>query len=56
MKNLNFVKKTTKSNNNNLKKWKILIADDDIQVHNITKTVLSNFEFDDIGLEFISVF
>jgi len=56
MGNLNFVTKPTKLKSSSNAKWKILIADDDIEVHNITKTVLSNFEFDNIGLEFISVF
>ncbi len=51
---LNFVKKTSKSKQKN--KWNILIVDDDKEVHSITKTVLSNFEFDDKDLEFISVF
>jgi len=56
MGNLNFVTKPTKSKSSTAAKWKILIADDDIEVHNITKTVLSSFEFENIGLEFISVF
>jgi len=56
MGNLNFVTKPTKLKPSTDAKWKILIADDDIEVHNITKTVLSNFEFENIGLEFISVF
>ena len=56
MGNLNFVSKPKKLKSSSNAKWKILIADDDIEVHNITKTVLSNFEFDNIGLEFISVF
>ena len=56
MGNLNFVTKTVKLKSNNTNKWKILIADDDIEVHNITKTVLNNFEFENAGLEFISVF
>jgi len=57
MNKLNFVKKEKKSSeSSNLKKWKVLIADDDIEVHNITKTVLQNFEYNGIGLEFISAF
>ena len=56
MDKLKFVEKTTKSNSNNLKKWKILIADDDIEVHKITKSVLTTFEYKDAGLEFISTF
>ena len=56
MGNLNFVTKPIKSKSSNVNKWKILIADDDIEVHNITKTVLGTFEFENIGLEFISAF
>jgi CheY-like chemotaxis protein len=36
--------------------WKILIADDEPEVHTITKTVLSNFEFENSKLEFISTY
>ena len=36
--------------------WKILIADDEPEVHTITKTVLSNFEFEGSKLEFISTY
>jgi len=36
--------------------WKILIADDEPEVHTITKTVLSNFEFENSNLEFISTY
>ena len=35
---------------------KILIADDDKEVHNITKTVLNGFEYNETGIEFISAF
>ncbi|MDB5056422.1 MAG: hypothetical protein JWM44_4472 [Bacilli bacterium] len=38
------------------KKWKIMIADDEQEIHTITKLVLSDFEFDGKSLEFISAF
>ncbi|MBL4936041.1 DUF3369 domain-containing protein [Clostridium sp. YIM B02515] len=37
-------------------KWKVMIIDDDEEVHNVTKLVLSDFEFDSKGLEFISAY
>ncbi len=37
-------------------KWKILIVDDEPEVHNITKLVLSDFEFDEGSLELVSAF
>ena len=37
-------------------RWKILIVDDEIEVHNMTKNVLSNFVFENKQLEFISAF
>ncbi len=36
--------------------WKIIIADDQEEVHTLTKMVLSDFTFEERGLEFISVF
>ena len=48
-------KKDTKLNNSDII-WKILIADDEPEVHTITKTVLSNFEFENSKLEFISTY
>ena len=36
--------------------WKILIADDDDEVHAVTRLVLNDFEFDHRRLEFISAF
>jgi len=56
MDKLNFVEKTTTLKSKSQKKWKILIADDDIEVHNITKTVLGTFEYKDAGIEFISTY
>jgi response regulator RpfG family c-di-GMP phosphodiesterase len=37
-------------------RWKILIIDDEVEVHNVTKLVLNDFEFDSKGLEFLSAF
>ena len=58
MPNLKFKKETTKEvqNNENTSTWKVLIVDDEPEVHNITKTVLSNFELEGKKLEFISAY
>ncbi|MDD2697974.1 MAG: DUF3369 domain-containing protein [Arcobacteraceae bacterium] len=37
-------------------KWKILIVDDEIEVHNITKSVLKDFVFENKQLEFFSAY
>ncbi|MFZ5354158.1 MAG: DUF3369 domain-containing protein [Bacillota bacterium] len=39
--------------NNN---WKLLVVDDDIEVHNVTKMVLGEFCFDKKGIDIISAF
>jgi len=39
-----------------LETWKILISDDEEQVHEITKLALTQFNFDGKKLEFISAF
>lgn len=36
--------------------WKVLIADDDAAVHQVTKMVMSGFQFDDMPVQFISAF
>lgn len=36
--------------------WKILIVDDDPEVHTVTKLVLSHFEFSGRGISFLSAF
>jgi hypothetical protein len=36
--------------------WKILIVDDEEQVHAVTRMVLSDFEFQERGLEFVAVY
>lgn len=38
------------------KGWKILIADDDREVHTVTRLVLRDFQFDGRGLQFFSAF
>jgi response regulator RpfG family c-di-GMP phosphodiesterase len=38
------------------KKWKILIVDDEPDVHSTTRLVLDDFEFERAGLEFISAY
>ncbi|QKJ22585.1 HD domain-containing phosphohydrolase [Poseidonibacter lekithochrous] len=42
--------------NDNAEKWKILISDDEEDVHLLTKTVLKNFEYKNKQLEFISAY
>ena len=36
--------------------WKVIIADDEKQVHNVTKYVLNNFSFDGKKLLFLSAY
>jgi len=38
------------------KNWKILIADDDREIHTVTKVVLSNYKFKDRGFTFLSAY
>jgi len=56
MNKLKFANKSESSStkNTNGQIWKILIADDEPEVHTITKTVLSNFEFENSKLQFLS--
>ncbi|MBB6478744.1 DUF3369 domain-containing protein [Spirochaeta isovalerica] len=37
-------------------KWKLIIADDEEEIHSVTKMVLSNYTFDGSGLEFLSAY
>lgn len=37
-------------------KWKVLIVDDESEIHNVTKLVLSDFNFDGKGLQFLSAY
>lgn len=39
-----------------LPKWKIIIADDDVEVHNLTRMVLDDYRFVGFGLDFISAY
>jgi response regulator RpfG family c-di-GMP phosphodiesterase len=39
-----------------LKPWRILIVDDEIDIHTVTKMALKRFELEDRGLEFLSAF
>ena len=38
------------------KNWKIMVVDDDEEVHSITELVLKNFTFDNKGLQFLHAF
>ena len=44
------------SKKTNLSKWKILIVDDEREVHTITESVLSKFEFHEKGIEFLHAY
>jgi len=44
------------SNRSEAGAWKILIADDDAAVHQVTKMVMAGFQFDDKPVQFISAF
>lgn len=37
-------------------KWKVIIADDEEEIHSVTKMVLGSYTFDDQGLEFLSAY
>ena len=56
MAKINFFKKNEKEIKTNNEKWKILIADDEIDVHTLTKTVLKNFSYKDKSIEFLSTY
>ncbi|MFZ5987983.1 MAG: response regulator, partial [Bacillota bacterium] len=38
------------------RKWKVMIIDDDQEVHNVTKLVLNDFVFKNAGIEFLSAY
>ncbi len=40
----------------NLKSWKILIVDDEVEIHNITRLALGDFIFDNKKLQFLSAY
>ncbi|MDA3810014.1 MAG: DUF3369 domain-containing protein [Spirochaetaceae bacterium] len=37
-------------------KWKVIIADDEEEIHSVTKMVLNSYTFDGAGLEFLSAY
>lgn len=39
-----------------LKPWRILIVDDEIDIHTVTKMALKRFELEERGVEFLSAF
>ncbi len=49
---LQFAAPTTRA----LPPWKVLIVDDEPEVHNVTRLVLGNFRFDDRRLQFLSAY
>ena len=54
---MNFAKKTKKAEKNiNATKWKMLVVDDELSVHNTTKSVLKKFVFENKELEIISAY
>lgn len=36
--------------------WKVMVVDDEVEVHNVTKLALEDFTFEDKGLRFINVY
>src|SRR5690242_9415419 len=36
--------------------WKVLIVDDEPEVHNVTRLVLANFKFEDRPIKFLSAY
>ena len=56
MPNLSFLKTKESTPVNQYKSWKIIIADDEPDVHTLTKTVLKNFRYQDRPIEFISTY
>jgi len=51
-----FAKENEESIKSKLNKWKILIADDEEDVHSMTKLALKKFSFEDKGLEFFDAY
>ncbi|MCP3940227.1 MAG: hypothetical protein GY710_01925 [Desulfobacteraceae bacterium] len=51
-----FAKESEKAAQGNKKPFKLLIVDDDKQIHVMTKLVLANYEFKGVGLKFLSAF
>jgi len=53
---LKFTKKKSNQTFLSDEKWTVLICDDEIEVHTITKTVLSNFVFKNKKIDFLSAY
>ena len=53
---INEVKDSTKLNVNSHHKYKLLIVDDEPEIHDITRLLLNDFIFEGKKLEFISAF
>jgi len=53
---MNFLKADEPQNPSSSKPWKVLIVDDDDEVHKITKIVLANFTFEHNKIETISAY
>ena len=53
---MKFAKKEKKEEKIYLAKWKVLIVDDELEVHNMTKSVLKEFVFEHKKLELFSAF
>jgi len=56
MANMNFFNNKKAENKINNNRWKVIIADDEQDVHILTKTVLKDFEYKGKSIEFISTF
>ena len=56
MANINLLKTQTPLTQSLYKSWKIIIADDEPDVHTLTKTVLKDFRYKDRSVEFISTY
>lgn len=56
MGNMKFFKGEKKEKLQNKDRWKILIVDDESDIHILTKTVLEDFTYKEKGLEFISAY
>ena len=56
MAKMSFAKKIAPAVDTSVKSWKIIIADDEPDIHTLTKTVLSDFRYQGRPLEFISTY
>ena len=53
---LEFADEVDQASSQILESWKVLIVDDEIEVHNITRLALENFSFDNKCLKFLSAY